>query len=81
MVATDTLPFARRMSSTAYRADLHAGLPRQWRHIHSGEIKLQSSWDQTQQVDSYDLAAGTAALSNLKFGELSGESDAIEDND
>lgn len=78
VIASDTLPFARRMSSTSYRDDLHAALPRQWRHIHNGEINLQSSWGQTQ-GDSYELAAGTAELSSLRFGELS--DDAIEDND
>lgn len=81
VVATDSLPFARRMSSSSYRADLSAFLPRQWRHIHNGEIRSQSSWNQTQRSDSYQLAAGMEELSDLRFsnGELS--DDAIEEND
>lgn len=79
VVAADSLPFARRMSTTSYRADLHAVLPRQWQHVHNGEMQLQSLWDHKLQGDSYEVAAGTAALSSLRFGELS--DDAIEDND
>ena len=82
VVAADTLPFVRRMSATSYHTDVTAALPRQWRHVHNGEIKLQSSWDQsTVESDSYHLAAGTAALSDLRFshGELS--DDAIENSE
>lgn len=81
VVAADTLPFVRRMSATSYHTDVTAALPRQWRHVHNGEIKLQSSWDQsTVESDSYQ-AAGTAALSDLRFshGELS--DDAIENSE
>ena len=83
VVATDTLPFLRRMSATSYHADVTAALPRQWRHIHNGEINLQGSWDQTQTAESerYHLAAGTAALSDLSFSHDELSDDAIEEDD
>lgn len=82
VVATDTLPFIRRMSATSYHPDVNAALPRQWRHVYNGEIKLQSSWDKsTVESESNELEAGTAALSDLTFlhGELA--DDAIEESD
>ena len=81
VVATDTLPFVRRMSATSFHTDVTAALPRQWRHVHNGELKLQSSWDQSSgESYSHQLAADTAALSDLRFshGELS--DDAIEES-
>ena len=82
VVATDTLPFVRRMSAASYHTDVTAALPRQWHHVHNGEIKLQSSWEQSPvESDSYQLAASTAALSDLSVshGELS--DDAIEESE
>ena len=70
------------MSATSYHLDVNAALPRQWRHVHNGEMKLQSSWDQsTVESESNELVAGTAALSDLAFlhGELA--DDAIEESD
>ena len=82
MVATDTLPLVRHMSAASHHTDVMAALPRQWRYVRNGEIKLQSSWDQsTVESESCQLAAGTSAMSDLRFshGELS--DDAIEESE
>ena len=64
------------MSATSYHPDVNAALPRQWRHAHNGEIKLQSSWDQsTVEPEGNELVANLA----FSHGELA--DDAIEESD
>lgn len=65
------------MSATSYHPDVNAALPRQWRHVHNGEIKLQSSCDQSA-VESESYEAGLSDLA-LSHGELA--DDAIEESD
>ena len=79
MVATDSLPFVRRMTAVSTTQGLLAGLPKVWSHIRNGDIVSQHLHGQAFAGNHpLDVAAGAAALSGLSIARHELPDDAIE---
>ena len=75
VVATDNLPFVRCMAAIPSSSALTASLPREWTHVHNGDLVSRMQEQPFADGPPLNVAAAMSEL-NLAHHELS--EDAIE---